>query len=93
MGGVFRDLTYDATIDTLYPKPKLEEVTLDWVNGYKDVYYNPELFNPHFTTGFGVMDATDTENFGDIYCPTIALCWLGNYCTVRQVLAECFLMG
>lgn len=92
-GGVFNHLTYDATIDTLYPDPKPENISLPWINGYKDIFYHPDTFQPHIACGLGLLDVLDMESLETIFAPSIALAWLGNYCTVRQVLAECLLMG
>jgi 2'-5' RNA ligase len=77
-------LSYDVEISMLFNPPEVEEVTLYWIKNYANYYYNPSLFHPHITVGFG-----ETAQFQmpiDFTASQIALCQLGNYCTCRKVI-------
>jgi 2'-5' RNA ligase len=77
-------LSYDVEIAMLFNPPEVEEVTLHWIKNYANYYYNPSLFHPHITVGFG-----ETAQFQmpiNFTASQIALCQLGNYCTCRKVI-------
>jgi 2'-5' RNA ligase len=77
-------LSYDVEIPMLFNPPEVEEVTLHWIKNYANQYYDPSLFHPHITVGFGETTAFQMPiNFT---ASQIALCQLGNYCTCRKVI-------
>lgn len=80
-----RFLTDDATIDTCYSPPPVEEVTLQFINNYreKSAFGN---FSPHITLGIGEM--IDPDFTHEFTASVLALCRLGNYCTCRKKMAE-----
>lgn len=71
------------TLDTLYPTPKPEEITLSWIKNYlKGSSF--EKFFPHITLGCG--EAPQLESPISFTASTLAVCHLGNYCTCREIL-------
>jgi len=77
--------TENVTISALYPKPKPEETTLFWINGFRDKS-SFENFSPHITIGFGELKNINFPIIGNT--KKLAICHLGNYCTCRKVLAS-----
>lgn len=76
-------LTFDADFETLVSSPPSEEITLEWINRYREKL-SYEKFQPHITLGFGRLDNVTAPIV--FSAPALALCRLGNYCTCRQVL-------
>jgi len=80
-------LTNDATLDTVYSPPSVDEVTLQFINKYpsKSAYEN---FNPHITLGVGEL--RDPEFDMEFTSWNMALYHLGNYCTCRKRLFDIY---
>ena len=84
MQGFWSFLSYEVTSSMLFNPPEIEDVTLQWIEGYKNKYDNPSLFHPHITIGHG---KTNKFNFPiNFKASKIAVCHLGNYCTCRKVI-------
>jgi 2'-5' RNA ligase len=78
-------LTFDAVAETVYSPPSIEEITLQFINSYreKSAYKN---FRPHITLGVGEMD---DNNFSLHFTASkLALFHLGTYCTCRKKFFE-----
>lgn len=87
MKKLWDNLFYDVEISMLFNPPEVEEVTLYWIKNYANHYFDPSLFHPHITVGFGETDQFQMPiNFT---ASQIALCQLGNYCTCRKVIISC----
>ncbi len=80
-----RYLTGDATLDECYFPPPVEEITLQFINNYRErpAYGN---FSPHITLGVGEL--TDPGFTDEFTASVLALFQLGNYCTCRRKMAE-----
>lgn len=85
MSELWSYLTYDVDAQMLYNPPEVEEVTFTWIRSYAKKHEDPSLFHPHITVGFGETGAFDDEFPMSFTASTLALCQLGNYCTVRKV--------
>jgi 2'-5' RNA ligase len=83
-------LSYDVEISMLFNPPEIEEVTLYWIKNYANYFYNPSLFHPHITVGFG--ETTQFQMPTNFTASQIALCQLGNYCTCRKVIVSSDIM-
>lgn len=80
-------LSYDVTKTMLFNPSEVEDVTLFWIKDYARKFYDPSLFQPHITVGYGESSPPSLPI--DFTASQIALCQLGNYCTCREVIS-CF---
>jgi hypothetical protein len=80
--------SYDADLDSLYPKPPPEEVTFRWINSYPTEFAY-EKFWPHITLGTGMLNEGIDIFPAAFEIESLSLCHLGNYCTCREILADC----
>lgn len=78
-------LTHDAVAETVYSPPSVDEITLQFINSYreKSAYKH---FRPHITLGVGEM--YDPDFSVQFTASKIALFHLGNYCTCRRKFFE-----
>lgn len=72
-------LTQDATEEMFIHPQEVEQISCEWVNGYKNA-----AFFPHITVGFG--EATASGFPVRFQASTLAVCQLGNYCTCQKKL-------
>ena len=77
-------LSYEVNKEMIYGSGDVAESTLKWINSYpkKSSFEN---FSPHITLGYGRPD--EFEGPVEFTAPTLALCYLGNHCTCRKILA------
>ncbi len=76
--------SYDVTEDMIYPSGKVAESSLEWIRNYK-AKSSFEKFWPHITLGYGVIE--DVKFTAMMVVSKLAMCWLGNHCTCRKILA------
>jgi 2'-5' RNA ligase len=76
--------SYDVAEDMIYPSGQIARSTLDWIKDYK-AKSSFEKFWPHITLGYGFIENVKLE--AAIVISKLALCWLGNHCTCRKILA------
>lgn len=73
-------LNTTATKDMFWSPPEIEDVSLEWVDGFGS---NGE-YSPHISLGIGrIKEFSSTTKF---HAAEIALCHLGTYCTCRKIL-------
>ncbi len=78
-------VSYDATLADMYQDPRPEEISLTWINGFRD-NSSFNRFSPHTTLGVG---ETYSPKMPIIFTASrLAICHLGNYCTCRKIIAE-----
>lgn len=77
--------SYDVTVDMIYPSGQISESSLEWISSYS-AKSSFERFWPHITLGYGVIK--DVEFAAKLEVSKLAMCWLGNHCTCRKVLAS-----
>lgn len=76
--------SYDVTSDMIYGDEEVGESTLLWIKNYaeKASFGN---FLPHITIGYGEIErVTFPITFA---ASKLALCYLGNHCTCRKIVA------
>jgi 2'-5' RNA ligase len=76
--------SYDVTEDMIYPSGKVAQSSLEWIKSYK-AKSSFEKFWPHITLGYGVIG--NVKFTAKMVVSKLALCWLGNHCTCRKILA------
>jgi 2'-5' RNA ligase len=76
--------SYDVTEDMIYPSGKVAQSSLEWIRNYR-AKSSFEKFWPHITLGYGVIE--DVKFTARMVASKLALCWLGNHCTCRKILA------
>ncbi len=76
--------SYDVTEDMIYPSGNIAQSTLEWIRNYR-AKSSFEKFWPHITLGYGVIE--DMKFTARLVVSKLALCWLGNHCTCRKILA------
>jgi 2'-5' RNA ligase len=76
--------SYDVTEDMIYPSGEVAQSSLEWIKSYK-AKSSFEKFWPHITLGYGVID--NVKFTAKMVVSKLALCWLGNHCTCRKILA------
>jgi 2'-5' RNA ligase len=89
MKRLWKYLSYDVDVSMLFNPPEVDESTLYWIRNYENHYYDPSLFDPHITVGFGETGKSKfSKNFT---ASTIAICQLGNFNTCRKVILSSYL--
>lgn len=84
MKGMWDLLSYDASPSMFVDPSDVDDITIQWLNGYAHKYINPSTFNPHITVGLGELKNNYfSPAFG---VSQIALFQLGNYCTCRKLM-------
>ncbi len=76
--------SYDVTEDMIYPSGEVAQSSLEWIRNYR-AKSSFEKFWPHITLGYGVIE--DVKFTARLVISKLALCWLGNHCTCRKILA------
>jgi len=76
--------SYDVTEDMIYPSGEVEKLSLEWIKNYR-TKASFEKFWPHITLGYGVIEDVTYQAKLDV--SKLVLCWLGNHCTCRKILA------
>ena len=76
--------SYDVTEDMIYPSGEVAESSLEWIRNYR-AKSSFEKFWPHITLGYGIIE--DVKFTARLVVSKLALCWLGNHCTCRKILA------
>jgi 2'-5' RNA ligase len=77
--------SYDVTEDMIYPASQVAQSSLEWIRNYR-AKSSFEKFWPHITLGYGVID--NVKFTARLVISKLALCWLGNHCTCRKILAS-----
>lgn len=75
---------HDVTEDMIYPSGEVAESSLDWIRSYR-LKSSFERFWPHITLGYGVIE--EVKFPAKLEVSKLALCWLGDHCTCRKILA------
>jgi len=76
--------SYDVTEDMIYPSGDIAQSTLEWIRNYR-AKSSFEKFWPHITLGYGIIE--DVKFTARMVASKLAMCWLGNHCTCRKILA------
>ena len=76
--------SFDVTEDMIYPSGEISESSLEWIRNYR-AKSSFERFWPHITLGYGVVE--EVKFPAELKVSKLAMCWLGNHCTCRKILA------
>lgn len=84
MNSLQQYLFYSSSKNMFINPNEINDITIKWVNSWKNKHNNIDSYNPHLSIGIGELIDYQFPIKFDI--DKIAMCQLGNYCTCRKTL-------